>query len=127
MDLPVKFGLIGAGQIAGYSAKSINSHKQACVIAAQDLNAQRLEALCTRSAIPKAYGTADELFADPEIDAVYIAVPNKFHAPLARRALEAGKHVILEKPFAFNHGDAGEVVAAAEKTGKVFTVGIRIA
>jgi predicted dehydrogenase len=120
----IKFGLIGAGQIALDSAKAIKSHPQATVIAAQDLNAERLQNLCSENSIPNAYASAGELFANPEVDAVYIAVPNKFHAPLAKQALEAGKHVILEKPFAFNHAEALEVVQAAEKAGKVFTLGM---
>jgi predicted dehydrogenase len=124
MNQPVKFGLIGAGQIAWYSAEDINAHPHATVVAAQDLNAERLGKLCAARSIPRAYATAGELLADPEIDAVYIAVPNKFHAPLAKQALEAGKHVILEKPFAFNHAEALEVVEAARRAGKVFTLGM---
>lgn len=124
MSSPIRFGLIGAGQIAWPSAKSINSHEHATVVAAQDLNPERLASLCRENAIPRSYGESADLFADKEVDAVYIAVPNKFHAPLAKQALEAGKHVILEKPFAFSHAEASEVVAAAEKAGKAFTVGM---
>ena len=120
----LKFGLIGAGQIAWTSAQSINSHEHATVVAAQDLNPERLGKLCRENGIARSYTSSEELFADSEVDAVYIAVPNKFHAPLAKQALEAGKHVILEKPFAFNHAEASEVVATAEKAGKVFTVGM---
>ena len=124
MQQELRFGLIGAGQIAWPSAKSINSHPGATVAAAQDLNPERLQKLCEANAIKAAYAASEELLADPDIDAVYIAVPNKFHAPLAKAALEAGKHVILEKPFAFNHNEAVEVVEAAEKAGRVFTVGM---
>ncbi|NDV60930.1 Gfo/Idh/MocA family oxidoreductase [Puniceicoccales bacterium CK1056] len=120
----IQFGLIGAGQIAQFSAKAINSHPKAKVIAVQDLNQERVEELRRKFSIPRAHETAGELFADPEVDAVYIAVPNKFHAPLAKQALEAGKHVILEKPFALNYSEAKEVVEVAEKTGKVFTLGM---
>ncbi|MGC9451189.1 MAG: Gfo/Idh/MocA family protein [Oceanipulchritudo sp.] len=120
----IRFGLIGAGQIAWPSAESIAKHPRAAVIAAQDLNPGRLAKLCREMDIPRSYTTSTELFADDEVDAVYIAVPNKFHAPLALEALEAGKHVILEKPFAFNHAEAAAVVGAAGKAGKVFTVGM---
>jgi predicted dehydrogenase len=120
----LNFGLIGAGQIAWPSAQSINTHPNARVVAAQDLNPERLERLSAEKGIPRRYAQSEELFADPDVDAVYIAVPNKFHAPLAKQALEAGKHVILEKPFAMNATEALEVVEAAQQSGKVFTVGM---
>jgi len=121
-----KFGLIGAGQIAYPSARSIADHPDAEVIAAQDLNPERLQKLCGEEEIPRSYETAAELFADKDVDAVYIAVPNAFHAPLAIDALKAGKHVILEKPFAMNAGEARRVIATAEEEKRVFTVGMNM-
>ncbi len=120
----IRFGFIGAGQIAESAAAAVNSHPNASVVAIQDLNAQRVAELCKAQSIAKGYATAAELLADPEVDAVYIAVPNKFHAPLAIQALEAGKHVLLEKPFAMNSAEAKQVAEAACKAGKVFTLGM---
>lgn len=120
----VKFGFIGAGMIAHFSAGSVAKLKNAELVAAQDLNPDRLKDLCDAFAIPKSYGTAEELLADPEIDAVYIAVPNKFHAPLAIQALNAGKHVILDKPFAFSYEEALEVADLSKKVGKTFFLGM---
>jgi predicted dehydrogenase len=122
----IRFGLIGAGQIAYPSAASIASHPHGSVVAAQDLNPERLGKLCRECDIPRSFATSEELLASDEVDAVYIAVPNKFHAPLARQALEAGKHVVLEKPFAFNQAEASEVVEAARQAGKVFTLGMNM-
>jgi len=126
METPIRFGLIGAGQIAWYSASDINQHPHGRVVAATDTNPERLHKLCHERGIPKACETAEAVFDDPEVDAVYIAVPNKFHAPLALQALQAGKHVILEKPFAMNAGEAREVIAAAERAGRVFTLGMNM-
>lgn len=120
----INFGFIGAGQIAHFSASSVVKHTNAKLIAAQDLNAERLSDLMQAFDIPNGYETAEALLACPEIDAVYIAVPNKFHAPLAKQALEAGKHVILDKPFAFSHAEALEVAEVAERTGKTFFLGM---
>lgn len=120
----VRYGLIGAGSIAWPATDQINKHDDASVIAATDLSAERLKKLCADKEIPNSYASADELLANPDVDAVYIAVPNKFHAPLAIQALEAGKHVILEKPFALNAKEAADVIAAAERAGKQFTVGM---
>lgn len=120
----IGFGFIGAGQIAGYSAAAIQQHPRGRVVAATDLSPDRRRELCEAYGIPKDYATAAELLADPEVDAVYIAVPNKFHAALSIQALEAGKHVILEKPFAMNLAEAQAVAAAAARTGRVFTLGM---
>jgi len=120
----LRFGFVGAGMIAYSSAKSVSAHERAEVVAAQDLNPERLKALCEERGIARPYSTAKELIEDPEIDAVYIAVPNKFHAELAIQALQAGKHVLLEKPFAMSADEAESVIAAAEKAGKAFTLGM---
>lgn len=120
----IGFGFIGTGQIAGYSAAAVQKHPNAQVVAAHDLNADRLRELCASYGIPKSYPTAAELFADPEVTAVYIAVPNKFHAPLTIAALEAGKHVILDKPFALNFAEAQQVAATAARVGRVVMLGM---
>lgn len=126
MENTIKFGLIGAGQIAYPSAKSISAHPDAEVVAAQDLNPERLRKLCSEEEIPRAWATAPELLADRDVDVVYIAVPNKFHAPLAIEAMKAGKHVILEKPFAMNAAEARRVIATAREEKRVFTVGMNM-
>jgi predicted dehydrogenase len=120
----IKFGVIGAGAIAWSSCKGINSNDSGKVIAATDLNSQRLSELCAEFNIENSYDSSDALLANNEIDAVYIAVPNKFHAPIALQALNAGKHVILDKPFAMNYEEAKEVADLAKAKGKMFMVGM---
>jgi predicted dehydrogenase len=122
MNTPLRFGFIGAGAISHYSADSVRRHPHAQVIAAQDTHPGRLKELLEAKGIPRGYATAAELFADPEVDAVYIAVPNKFHVPLAIEALAAGKHVLLEKPFAMNLAEAEQAAQAAKRAGKVLTL-----
>jgi predicted dehydrogenase len=69
--------------------------------------------------IPKVFDSVDKMLAEaPELDAVSIIVPNKFHAPLALQCLKAGKHVFCEKPPGLNAGEVAEMVAVAEETGK---------
>ena len=120
----IKFGIIGAGAIATSSCRAIKSHGGAEIVAASDLNAERLKELCTEFEITNSYASSDELFADANVDAVYIGVPNKFHAPLAKQALEAGKHVILDKPFAMNYAEAEEVAETAKAKGKLLMIGM---
>lgn len=122
--MTIAVGMIGAGQIAGSCAQSLASCAGARVVAAHDLNAERLAALCAEHAIPQAYATVEELLADRGIDAVYIAVPNAFHAPLAIQALEAGKHVLLDKPFALDLDQALQVAAAARASSATFLLGM---
>ena len=120
----VRFGFIGAGKISQYSAEAIAKHPQARLLAVQDLNRARLDELAEKFAVPHRFEKASELLACPEVDAVYIAVPNSFHASLAIEAMLAGKHVILEKPFAMNATEAAEVLRVARATGKAFTLGM---
>ena len=65
--------------------------------------------------IPKAYGSYEELLADPEIDAIYNPLPNDMHVPWSIKALEAGKHVLCEKPIAMTTAQAQELAEAGQK------------
>jgi predicted dehydrogenase len=69
--------------------------------------------------IPKAYGSYEEMLADPAIEAVYNPLPNHLHVPLTIQAMEAGKHVLCEKPIALTAEEAGQLVDAARRTGKL--------
>jgi predicted dehydrogenase len=67
--------------------------------------------------IPRAHGSYEELLADPEIDAVYIPLPNHLHVPYSIKAAEAGKHVLCEKPIALNAAEARALLDARDRTG----------
>src|SRR5271156_1701713 len=120
----VRFGFIGAGQIAHYAADSVLSHPHAKLVAIQDPHLERRSTLQKKHALEYAHEKVEDLLANKSVDAVYIAVPNKFHIPLAIQALEAGKHVLLEKPFAMNAEEAAKAIAVAEKSGSVLTLGM---
>ncbi|MBC2607403.1 Gfo/Idh/MocA family protein [Pelagicoccus albus] len=120
----VRFGFIGCGKISQYSAEALLKHPQASLVAAQDLSEKRVAELGDTFAIPHRFTDSAKLLSCKEVDAVYIAVPNKFHASLAIAALKAGKHVILEKPFAMNSQEAEEVINVSKATGQVFTLGM---
>jgi predicted dehydrogenase len=120
----LRIGIVGAGAIARLSCREIVGHADARIVAAADPSAERLAELRDAFAIPRTYADASALFADAEVDAVYIAVPNLHHAPLATAALQAGKHVLLDKPFATSLAAAEGVAAAARASGKVFMLGM---
>jgi predicted dehydrogenase len=67
--------------------------------------------------IPKSYASYEDLLADPEIDAVYIPLPNHLHIPWTTRAAEAGKHVLCEKPIGLNAAEAERLLAVRDRTG----------
>lgn len=69
--------------------------------------------------IPKSYGSYEALLADPEIDGVYIPLPNHLHVPWAERTAAAGKHVLIEKPIALGAGEARRLLAARDQAGVI--------
>jgi predicted dehydrogenase len=83
-------------------------------IASRDL-AKAREAASSLN-IPKAYGSYEELLADPEIDAIYNPLPNQLHVPWSIRAAEAGKHVLCEKPLSMNVAEARQLIEARDRT-----------
>ena len=120
----LRFGIVGAGMISRISCRDIAAHPEAEIVAAADPSAERLQDLAARYGIARTYTDAGALFEDSGVDAVYIAVPNAYHAELARQALESNKHTILDKPFAMNIEQAKSVADAARKVDRVFMVGM---
>ena len=116
----VRWGVLGAARIA--TVKVIPAMQQGRLseivgIASRDRSkaAEAARAL----GIPKAYGSYEEMLADPEIEAVYNPLPNHLHVPWSIRAAEAGKHVLCEKPIAMNAAQTLELIAARDRTGVV--------
>jgi len=94
-------------------AMSRSEHCEITAIASRDL--ARAREVAQQLNIPKAYGSYEELLADPEIDAIYNPLPNHLHVPWSIKALEAGKHVLCEKPIALSAAEAEALVEAARK------------
>src|SRR5215213_10100451 len=88
-------------------------------IASRDL--ARGRAVASRLGIAKVYGSYEELLADPEIEAVYNPLPNHLHVPWSIRALEAGKHVLCEKPIALDAAEAQRLIEARDRSGRLVT------
>ena len=123
--MSIRVGMIGAGAIANDHCNNINRYPGAEVVAVADLSRERGAELKKKfSSIGKFYEKWQDLLANPEIDAVAVALPNVLHAPVSLAALRAGKHVLLDKPFALNYGEAREVVAVAKQKRKILMLGM---
>lgn len=103
------------------AAYHINGFRQAGaeVIAMADVNQTAADATAAKHGIPQTFGNVAEMFtALPELDGVSVIVPNKFHAPIALQAMQAGKNVFCEKPPAMSAAEMAELKATAESTGQ---------
>jgi predicted dehydrogenase len=121
--VPIRVALIGAGAIAVHSAKALLAIPGVTIPVVCDTSLARATELAATTG-GRAVTIPAEVFAANDVDAVTIAVPNAFHASLAIAALEAGKHVFLDKPFALNAAEAERVIAVAARSGKVFCLGM---
>ena len=114
--MSTKIAIIGAGGMAAYHAKGFRE-AGAEIVALADVNAAAAEKAAAKHGISRHFGDVAEMYrALPELDAVSIIVPNKFHAPLALQALAAGKHVFCEKPPAMSAAEMTKMQAAAAKS-----------
>lgn len=115
----VKWGILGVASIA--TRKVIPGMQKGALsevtaIASRDL--RKAQDAAVQLGIAKAYGSYEELLADPEIEAVYNPLPNHLHVPWTAKAAEEGKHVLCEKPIALNAPEAETLLAVRARTGK---------
>src|SRR5215813_5901666 len=92
---------------------------EASVVAIAARDPERARRFATRHGIPRVHPSYDALLADPDVDAVYVPLPNSLHCRWTIRALEAGKHVLCEKPIASNAVEAQQMADAANETGLI--------
>lgn len=124
--MSIRVGMIGAGAIADDHCLSINRYPGAEVVAVADISGKRSAEVKRKYNLARSYEKWQDLVADPGIEAVVIALPNALHAPVSLAALKAGKHVLLEKPFALNYREAKQVADTAKKMRKVFMLGMNL-
>lgn len=117
MERMIRWGIVGPGDIARRLAAEWPLIDGACLAGVASRDLSRAEAYARDFGMEKAYGSYDELFEEPGIDIVYIAVPHNFHRGLALRAMEAGKAVFCEKPMGVNAAEVKEMAETARKRG----------
>ncbi|MCW2915107.1 MAG: putative oxidoreductase [Actinomycetia bacterium] len=116
-DGPIRWGILGTGLIAGVFTEDLLRLPGHDVVAVGSRAPHTARAFAERHSISKAYGSYAELAADDEIDVVYVATPHTGHYPHAMLCLEAGRAVLVEKPFTTNAADAEKLVAVARDRG----------
>ncbi|MFH1571525.1 MAG: Gfo/Idh/MocA family oxidoreductase [Gemmatimonadota bacterium] len=115
----LKVGIIGVGGIARTHVPGWQASEHAELVAGADIGEEVLRKWGKDNGIERVYTNPKELIADREIDIVDVCTPNTYHAPLAIAALDAGKHVICEKPLAPTPGEIRQMIAARERSGKL--------
>ena len=112
---PLRWGIIGAGVIAGQFAADLRFTDAGTAVAIGSRNQETADRFGEEFGVANRHGSYEALVADPEVDAVYVATPHPFHRDSAILALEAGKPVLVEKPFTMNAAEAREIVRVARE------------
>lgn len=117
----LKIGILGTGNIAAVLADTMQKMQGIELYGAASRSIEKAEAFAERFGLDHAYGSYEELAADPAIELVYIATPHSEHYKNAMLCLEQGKHVLCEKSFAVNAAQAKEMIALAEEKRLLIT------
>jgi predicted dehydrogenase len=115
--MTLRWGVVGTGGIAGSFARDAGSLPDARIVAVGSRSQESADRFGDSYGVEHRHPTYQALVEDPDVDAVYVATPNTLHAENALAAIAAGKHVLVEKPFAMDGAEAASVAAAARKAG----------
>ena len=118
MPQTVRWGVLGAAKIALVKViPGMQRGKWSKIVAIGSRDTAKAEQAARSLGLDKAYGSYEELLADPEIDAIYNPLPNHLHVPWSIRAAEAGKHVLCEKPIGLSTEECRELMKVRDRTG----------
>jgi len=119
MSATVSWGFLSKANINDELLAGAAESDRVDVIAVASRDGARAEAYARERGIERAYGSYDEVLADPDVEAVYISLPNSLHVEWSIRALEAGKHVLCEKPLSRRAADVERAFDVAEQSGRL--------
>jgi D-xylose 1-dehydrogenase (NADP+, D-xylono-1,5-lactone-forming) len=119
MTRPLRLGILSTARIAERVVRGARGADGVELAAVGSRDRARADAYAAEHGIPRAHGSYEALLADPEVDAVYIPLPNALHVPWSIRALEAGKHVLCEKPLSRRPEDVDAAFDAAQRAGRL--------
>ena len=120
---PIRLGIIGTGGILDRFLPGAERSRAIEVAAVASRNGERARRFASDRGIGRAHGSYDALLADPDVDAVYIPLPNSMHHEWTMRSLRAGKHVMAEKPYSTSAAEVDEAHDLADAAGLVLTEG----
>jgi predicted dehydrogenase len=118
---PVKWGIISTAHINRLVIPPAQASQKVDLVGVASRTQDRADSYAAEWGIPRAYGSYEELLADPEVEAVYISLPNTMHVEWSIKAVEAGKHVLCEKPFDSKPEKVAEASDAADRAGKLLS------
>ncbi|MFZ7088573.1 Gfo/Idh/MocA family protein [Curtobacterium sp. RRHDQ10] len=113
----LRWGIIGPGEIANDFTATLHANSDQRVVAVGSRSAERADAFARTHGVPNVHASYEALVDDPEVDVVYVATPHPQHAEHALLAIAAGKHVLVEKPFATSEAEAQRIADAARAAG----------
>jgi predicted dehydrogenase len=114
---PVRWGILGAANIANRVIPAMHRSGLARPVAIASRELARAKRAAEQLGVSRAYGSYEELVADPDVEAIYNPLPNHLHVPWSIQAARAGKHVLCEKPIALSAREARELLAVRDETG----------
>jgi predicted dehydrogenase len=117
----VKWGIVSTADINRKVIPGAHASPKVDLVGVASRDQDRADAYAREWQIPRAYGSYDALLADPEIEAVYISLPNTLHCEWSIRAVEAGKHVLCEKPLSRRAHEVEAAFDAAERAGRLLS------
>jgi predicted dehydrogenase len=118
---PVKWGFLSTADINRKVIPGAHASEKVDLVAVASRDQARADAYARQWEIPRAYGSYEDLLADTEVEAIYISLPNTMHAEWSIRAVEAGKHVLCEKPFTRHPEEVEAAFEAAERNDRLLT------
>jgi xylose dehydrogenase (NAD/NADP) len=120
-NAPVKWGILSTADINRKVIPGAHASGKVELVAVGSRDRARAEAYAREWEIPRAYGSYEELLGDPEIEAIYISLPNTMHAEWSIKAVEAGKHVLCEKPFTRHPEEVDAAFDTAERNDRLLS------
>ena len=120
-DRPVAWGILSTARIGARLVQAAAQSEQADIVAVASRNERAAQAFAQAHGVPRVHGTYEALLADPEVEAIYVPLPNSMHVEWTKRALEAGKHVLCEKPMDRRPTQVERAFDVAQKQGLVLS------
>src|SRR4051812_22892682 len=115
----LSWGILGTGNIARQFCSGVRGCERGALVAVGSRTAAGAAEFAGQYAISKSYPTYEQVIADKQVEAVYISLPNSMHCEWTIKAIDAGKHVLCEKPIAANEAEARRMFEAASQSGRI--------